>query len=110
MIVLGPVENDRRTLEGTRIIWTLEILLAELRRDDTGLHDRRVEQISGNHGEACLVQHRLLPSLDDLAIRRCRTAQILCHGLAADRHHVTVDLALLQQLLHHRRYSAGTMK
>src|SRR5262245_29394906 len=109
VIVLGPVEDDRATFEGVRIVRVGEIAFAELLGDHAGLHDRAVEQVALEHDEAGLLGERISPSPDHIPIGMRRRVAIVPNGAAVDGHRVHVDAAVPHQLANHNRHATGTM-
>ena len=107
VIILRTVEHDRGTLERFEIVRVGQIALAELRRDDAGFHDRRVEQIAAQHDEPGILQQRRRERADDALVLDRRGPAIVADRLAVRGHRVFMDQPLLHQFGDHRWHAAG---
>ncbi len=110
VVVLGPVENDRRALPGIGIAGSLQILAAEILADDRCLEQARIKQVAVQHHKAGLLLERLLIGLDHPLIQYSSVGQIFAHGLAGYGQSIAIQLAGLEQFSHDRRHAAGAIK
>ena len=106
MIILGPVEHDRRPFERVGIGRIGQIAIAESGRDDARLHDRRIEQIARQDDESRVLDQRPLERPDDLFVLDSRAAAIVADAPAIGGWRTLADQPLHHQLVDHRRNPA----
>ena len=109
VIIFGPVEHDGAAFKGVGVFWIRQIALPELFRDHARFHDRGVEQISRQHLEAGVLFQRLVVRADHVGVLNLGLLDVFADGLAVDRARLRMDAAGRDQLMQHRRQSAGAV-
>src|SRR5690606_550323 len=99
--ILWPIENRYRPFERVRIARTFEKLLAELLRDDTGLHDGRVKQGTTEMAEPSVGLERIRVFTDDAAVPGMLPRDILRDGFSVAGQRVPMEFTSVEELGHH---------
>src|ERR1700731_1220747 len=109
VVIFWPVENDGAAFKSAFIAGLFEIALAERFGDYRSFHDRAVEKVAFEIGEASLLLERPIVGPDDVRILDLSAVNIFTEGAAGNCQGVLVKFPLRPQFCHDRRKTSCTI-